>query len=159
MDHGWHAFYLMLYLIGEEPRAVSAVLRHERGLAVEDAAECTIRFRNCTARLHLTWNAAERKSYGVVRGGLGSVDIDDSSLTVRLNDRSPETTRFAPPISTSSYHPEWFSPLLEDFRTEVLHPDQRGRSLAEAVCCAELMTAAYASKGETLSLWVPSEGT
>ncbi|MGH7859920.1 MAG: Gfo/Idh/MocA family protein, partial [Candidatus Binatia bacterium] len=51
MDHGWHAFYLMRFLVGEAPRSVSADLRHERGLAVEDGADCTVAFGSCTARI------------------------------------------------------------------------------------------------------------
>ena len=147
MDHGWHAFYLMLYLTGQAPRTIEARLRRERGLDVEDAADLTIVFGQARARVHLSWNASERKSFGVVRGPLGAIDVDDSTLTVRVEGREPESTRFAPPVSASSWHPEWFPPLLEDFRAEVLHPASRGRNLAEAAACAALTAAAYASQG------------
>ena len=86
---------------------------------------------------------------------LGTITIDDSSLTVTVEDREPQVTRFAPPLSASSYHPEWFAPLLEDFRAEVLHADQRGRNLSEAGWCAELLFAAYESRGEVVRFETP----
>jgi len=154
-DHGWHAFYLMLYLTRQTPQSVSAVTRHDRGLEVEDNADCTIGFPSCTARIHLSWTAPERRSFGEIRGPLGTITIDDSSLTVSVEDREPQVTRFAPPLSANSYHPEWFSPLLEDFRSEVLHADQRGRNLSEAVWCADLLQAAYDSRGEVVRFESP----
>ena len=76
---------------------------------------------------------------------------------VTPTNRPAEETRFSPPLSASSYHPEWFPALLEDFRAEMQHPDRRGRNLAEAVCVAELVAAAYRSDGQVVSLVEPTE--
>ncbi len=152
MDHGWHAFYLMQFLTGRAPRGVTATIASERGLPVEDSADCEIDFEGVVAKLRFRWGGSERRTFGVVRGPLGSIEIEDDRLTVRVHERPEEATRFAPPISASSYHPEWFPPLLEDFRAEILQPDRRGRNLAEAIVCAELMSAAYASAGNRIEL-------
>lgn len=152
MDHGWHAFYLMLYLTAREPRSIAARLGHERGLAVEDVADCVIDFGRCRAKIHLSWVAGERRTAGAVRGPSGTIEASDDAITVSVGGRLAQRVSFLPPLSASSYHPEWFPALLEDFRAEVLHADRRGRNLAEAVRCSEMMTAAYSSEGEPVEL-------
>lgn len=152
MDHGWHAFYLMLFLIGRDPRSIVARTGHELGFAVEDRAECEIDFGGARAAIELRWGASERRTAGRVRGSLGEIAIEDDRLVVVRTGRSPEETRFSPSLSASSYHSEWFPGLLEDFRSEMQHPERRGRNLAEAVRVTELVAAAYRSAGQTVSL-------
>ena len=153
-DHGWHAFYLMLFLFGRAPRTVTGRVWNARPgeLAVEDSAEATLDFESAVARLSFTWAAAERKTGGRVRGTAGTIEIADDALEVRVEGRDPQALRFSPSIAASSYHPEWFPPLLEDFRAEMLHLDRRGQNLAEAVRCAEMLAAAYASNGSPIEL-------
>ncbi|MGH7806228.1 MAG: Gfo/Idh/MocA family protein, partial [Candidatus Binatia bacterium] len=151
-DHGWHAFYLMQFLFGRAPRSVTGRVWNERPgeLEVEDSAEVTLDFDGAAARLFFTWAAAERRTSGRVRGSGGTIEISDDALEIRPDDRDPQTLRFAPSIAASSYHPEWLPSLLEDFRAEVLHLDRRGRNLAEALCCAEMLAAGYASNGTAI---------
>lgn len=159
MDHGWHAFYLIPFLLGREPRSITATLRNERSepLPVEDTAECTIDFAGCLAKIRLTWAAAERRTAGTVCGPLGQIEIEDGALVLSVGGRPSDRMRFSPALSVSSYHPEWFPALLDDFRGEILHADQRGRNLAEAVRCSQMMTAAYASAGAPISLIATTE--
>jgi predicted dehydrogenase len=157
VDHGWHAFYLMQFLTGREPQTVVARTSSELGFGVEDRAECEIDFGGPRARIELRWGAAERRTAGVVHGSLGDITIEDDRLMVAVTNRPREETRFSPPLSASSYHPEWFPALLEDFRAEIQHPDRRGRNLAEAVRVAELVAAAYRSEGRAVSLVEPME--
>jgi predicted dehydrogenase len=157
MDHGWHAFYLMLFLTGRDPQSIVAKIGSELGFGVEDSAHCEIDFAGLRVTIELRWGAAERRTAGVVRGSLGEVRIEDDRLVLGTANRAPEETRFSPPLSASSYHPEWFPALLEDFRAEMQHPDRRGRNLAEAVRVAELMAAAYRSQGSAISLAQPAE--
>jgi len=157
MDHGWHAFYLMRFLTGRPPRSISARIGAELGFGVEDRVECEVDFGGPRARIELRWGAAERRTAGVVHGSLGDIAIEDDRLVVTPTNRPAEETRFSPPLSASSYHPEWFPALLEDFRAEMQHPDRRGRNLAEAVCVAELVAAAYRSDGQAVSLVEPTE--
>jgi predicted dehydrogenase len=157
MDHGWHAFYLMLFLTGRAPRSIVARLGATLGLGVEDAVECDIDFGTLRARIELRWGAPERRTAGRARGSLGEVQIVDDRLVVAVDGRPPQETRFAPALSASSYHPEWFPALLEDFRAEMQHPDRRGRNLAEAMRVAEMIAAAYRSEGHTVPLAGPVE--
>jgi predicted dehydrogenase len=157
VDHGWHAFYLMQFLTGREPRSVVARVGSELGFGVEDCAECEIDFGGPRARIELRWGAAERRTAGVVHGSLGDIAIEDDRLVLAVTNRPREETRFSPPLSASSYHPEWFPALLEDFRAEIQHPDRRGLNLAEAVRVAELVAAAYRSEGRAVSLVEPVE--
>jgi predicted dehydrogenase len=157
MDHGWHAFYLMMFLLGRAPRAVTATLASDLGFGVENDAECALDFGATTVRIKLRWGADERKTGGVARGSLGEISIEDDRLVVRRESVERETTRFAPPLSASSYHPEWFPALAADFREEVLHVARRGQNLAEAVCVAETVDAAYRSEGQSISLLPPAE--
>jgi predicted dehydrogenase len=154
-DHGWHAFYLMLYLTGRAPISLAATIERRTGLDVEDNAECTVDFAGLTARIRLSWTAPARRTHGTIRGRLGAIDIDDDRLVLRVDGREPEATRFAPPLSASSVHPEWFPPLLDDFRGEIGALTARGRNLAESVWCCRLVAAAYASGGGSVSLVSP----
>ncbi len=157
MDHGWHAFYLMLLLTGRVPRSIVARLGTTLGLGVEDAVECEIDFGTVRARIELRWGASQRRTAGCVRGSLGEVRIADDRLAVAVSGKATEETRFAPALSASSYHPEWFPALLEDFRAEIEHSARRGRNLAEAVRVAEMVAAAYRSEGHTILFADPAE--
>jgi predicted dehydrogenase len=158
MDHGWHAFYLMLFLSGREPQSIVARIGSSLGFGVEDSVHCEIDFSGIRAIIDLGWGAAERRTGGVVRGSLGEIRIEDDRLIVEAANRASESTRFSPPLSASSYHPEWFPALLEDFRSEMLHTDRRGRNFAEAACVAELVAAAYRSAGASVPLGEPAAG-
>ena len=152
MDHGWHAFYLMLFLLGRPPRELTARLASDLGFAVENDAECELDFGGTRVAIKLRWGAPERRTGGVARGSLGEIAIEDDRLVVKRGEREGETTRFSPALSASSYHPEWFPALLADFREELLHVPRRGANLAEAVCVAEMLAAAYRSDGRPISL-------
>jgi predicted dehydrogenase len=152
VDHGWHAFYLMQFLTGREPRSIAARVGAELGFAVEDRAECEIDFGGPQARIELRWGAAERRTAGTVHGSLGDIEIGDDRLVITAATRARDEIRFSPPLSASSYHPEWFPTLLEGFRDEIQHPEKRGRNLAEAVRVAELIAAAYRSDGRSVPL-------
>jgi len=157
MDHGWHAFYLLLYLTGRAPRSIVARTKSALAFGVEDRADLEIDLAGLPVTVELAWGAPERRTAGVVRGSLGEVRFEDDRVIVAATGREPEETRFSPPISASSYHPEWFPALLGDFRMEMEHLEARGRNLAEAVTVAEMMAAAYRSQGERVALGEPLE--
>jgi predicted dehydrogenase len=157
LDHGWHAFYLMMFLLGRAPHAVTARLTYDLGFGVENDAECALDFGATTVRIKLRWGADERKTGGVARGSRGEIAIEDDRLVVWRESAERETTHFAPPLSASSYHAEWFPALAADFREEMLHAARRGQNLAEAVCVAETVAAAYRSEGQAISLLPPAE--
>lgn len=152
VDHGWHAFYLIPFLLGRAPRSIVADVRTSNAaeIPVDDTVLATLDFGDCQARIFLTWAAPARRTWGLLRGSGGEIEIIDDALAVRRTGRAEEWIRFSPPVAASSYHPEWFPALLADFRGEVAHLGERYRNLAEAERCAEVIAGAYASNGSVI---------
>jgi predicted dehydrogenase len=146
VDHGWHAFYLMLALASERPLAIRAELARRRYLAadVEDSAHCTIEFPSLVGQLDLTWAGNERRTLWRLEGREGSIKVDDDRLSVERHGRA-ELLTCAQSLSAGSHHPEWFAAVVEAFYREIVDPTVRGENLAEAGQCVELLSLAYAS--------------
>lgn len=147
VDHGWHAFYLALYVLDAEPVAVTArtAQRKFTASAVEDTATCTIEFPEARAEIFLTWAAEERRNNVRLAGQHGSIDVADRTLVVNVTGREPAETVFAQPLSAGSYHPDWFGAMLEDFREEMYEPTLRGTNFREAETCCRLLELCYRS--------------
>jgi predicted dehydrogenase len=146
VDHGWHAFYLVLGFTGERPLSIGARLERRRYLTadVEDTAHCTITFPALTARVELTWAGGERRTRWELRGDSGEVEVTDDRITVRRGGRK-ETIVCAESLSGSSHHPKWFGAVIDEFRREIEEPVARGTNLADAEQCLRLLAGAYAS--------------
>jgi predicted dehydrogenase len=149
VDHGWHAFYLMLALARERPLTIRTVLARRRYVAadVEDTAECTIQFPSLVGRLRLTWAGNERRTQWRLCGRDGRIEVTDDVVMV---DRGGTRDSFvcSGSLSASSYHPEWFAPIIEAFRREITDGTARGENLAEAELCTLLLSRAYASHAD-----------
>jgi len=147
VDHGWHAFYLMLGLANERPRAIRARLarRRYRAADVEDSAQCTIEFPSLTGRLTLTWAGRTRRTRWQLRGQHGRIDVTDDRVSVHRPDGRDESFRCSQSLSAGSHHPEWFGAVIDAFRREITDPAARGENLAEAEQCVQLLSLAYAS--------------
>jgi len=146
VDHGWHAFYLMLALANERPLAIRAHLARRRYLAadVEDSAQCTIEFPSLIGRLDLTWAGDTRRTRWQLQGQDGRIDVTDDRVSVRRNGHD-ESFRCSQSLSAGSHHPEWFGAVIDAFRREITDPSVRGENLAEAEQCVQLLSLAYAS--------------
>src|SRR5271156_6996350 len=70
IDHGWHVFYLMNWLLGGEcPASVSARLDSPAGVEVDDVANVRIRFLGgAICRVHLSWRAPVRRTSALIYG-------------------------------------------------------------------------------------------
>ncbi|MFN8640924.1 MAG: Gfo/Idh/MocA family oxidoreductase [Candidatus Binatia bacterium] len=146
VDHGWHAFYLLLGLAGERPRQVRALIerRRDAGASVEDTAICRVDFPSLTGEIFLTWAGDARRTSWRVGGSQGSVTLaDDRGAVERDGDR--RELSFAGSLSAGSHHPDWFGAVIDDFAVEIADPARRGRNLAEAECCVLLTALAYDS--------------
>jgi predicted dehydrogenase len=150
LDHGWHAFYLLPFLVGAAPQTIAATLERRLFLSagVEDTVTCEMTFPSAQARLHLTWAAAHRGNFGVVRGERGAIRLDDSRLVILPQGRAPQEIVFAQALSAGSYHPDWFAALLPDFQAELGDEAQRGHNLREAEMCLRLTLLAYHSAAQ-----------
>lgn len=144
VDHGWHAFYLLMRLIGKTP--IELVARMEGpGGGCDETARILVQFPESDGYIDLTWRAAERRNVISVQGSEGTLLVDDGRLL--LTDRGGrQSAQTFSPLSESSHHPGWFRGVLEDFLMERSDAKVRGRAFEEAGWCAAMMEAAYASQ-------------
>lgn len=145
MDHGWHAFYLLSWLLGRRPSSASAVLSPKARR--EEEATVLASFSGVPAVVHLSWRAARRGHRGEFRGTRGAVEVLDDALVVRRADGTQSRFVFAEPLSKGSAHPEWFRDLLADFSEAVRDPGARAAALAEAQDAMRLVRLCYESPG------------
>jgi len=146
IDHGWHVFYLMSWLLdGETPLSVSARLE---GRDVDDLADVRIRFGNgALARAHLSWRAPVRRTSALIYGERASLEIEGDR--VFLADRSGNAEDLSvPDMADDSYHSAWFGGVAEEFEQAVAEgtdsPIAR-RNLVEARVALMLIEAARKS--------------
>lgn len=156
VDHGWHAFYLLLGLAGGLPEALQARLTPapENPHGVEHEAEVELRFPRARARLFLTWRAEARLNCGRLLGTAGELLLEDDRLLQRRGGQEEVLATFPEKLSGGSHHPEWTRGSWEEFAAEILNPAHRGRNLAEAAHCARLISLAYRSHAAG-GAWLP----
>jgi predicted dehydrogenase len=147
IDHGWHSFYLLLNVIGEEPKKILAKMQtgSEEADALEEAVQALVQFPNADGYLHMTWQAPTRHNSMVIQGRQGTLLIDDDRLLLTTHDGKREEKKFDAALSAGSHHADWFKTLFPDFLAEVANVTLRGRNLKEAGWCAALTAAAYDS--------------
>lgn len=143
MDHGWHALYVVCGWLPAAPRRVAGRLstRRHREWPIEDTAEV---FLECgggeRAEILLTWAADERKNRATVVGTSGAIRLDGNVLELTTIGRArPIVREFPESLSEGSHHPGWFKRVAAEFLAEIRDPARRGRSLAEASACLELI--------------------
>ncbi len=149
IDHGWHAFYLLMEWAGEIPKALNArLIFADDQTGVEQEAEVGLRFPTCQARLFLTWQAGERRNRGRLSGSRGEILMEDDRLILAPADLPAETWSFPAKVSAGSHHPDWMGGVLDEFLGEIAERGRRGRNLSEAELCARLIRLAYRSHRE-----------
>ncbi|MGD0948018.1 MAG: Gfo/Idh/MocA family oxidoreductase [Candidatus Binatia bacterium] len=146
VDHGWHAFYLLLALAQERPQRIRAALERRRYVdaEVEDTAVCGIDFPSLTGEIRLTWAAAERRTEWRFMGDGGQLIIDEDHVLMHSKS-GRHSQRLATALSAGSHHPEWFAGVVDSFRQELDDPGTRGTNQAEAEWCLLMLNRAYAS--------------
>lgn len=146
IDHGWHAFYLLMAWAGEVPKALNARLIFGADqIGVDQEVKVRLRFPSCQGRLFLTWRATERRNWGRLHGSAGEIVLADDRLVLARSGRPEEFQSFPAKVSAGSHHPDWMGGVLEEFLTEITYPDLRGGNLREAELCALLIRLAYRS--------------
>lgn len=149
IDHGWHIFYLMHWLLaGASPVSMSAHLGSPAGSDVDDLADLRIRFGNgAQCRAHLSWRAPIRRTYALIYGERASIEIEGDRVT--LTDRSGQTQDLSvADIPDDSYHSAWFSGVAKEFQqaiSEGPNSPVAARNLAEARVALMLIEAARKS--------------
>lgn len=160
VDHGWHAFYLLMALANEQPLRIRAALDRRRYVdaEVEDTALCAIDFPSLAAEIRLTWAAAERRTRWRFVGDDGELSIDDDQVALR-GKAARQSRRLTTALSTGSHHPEWFGGVVDGFRHELDDPAARGTNQAEAEWCLLMLNLAYASDArDSRPIDIPQRG-
>jgi predicted dehydrogenase len=119
IDHGWHVFYLMQWLMGgASPRAVAATLfTNPEGL--EETAEVQVTFAaGQRARANLSWRAGQRRTHATIVGTSGSLEIGSERLLLTEGQR-PSEELLVHDILDDSYHSAWFSGVAEEFERAI----------------------------------------
>jgi predicted dehydrogenase len=150
MDHGWHAFYVVCGWLPEAPLRLAGRLstRRHHDWLIEDTAEVTLEWSGgARAEILLTWAADERRSRATVVGTGGAIRLDGNTLQLfRSGLPEPAIHReFPDSLIDGSHHPDWFAGVAAEFLSEIRDPARRGRTLAEASTCLELIELARAS--------------
>lgn len=143
IDHGWHAFYLLLNLVGQQPEKLQALMEGPEG-GLEETAHIVVQFPKAEAHINLTWRSDLRRNTLKIRGSEASILLDDERLSLEGAKVEKETYLF-PPLSGDSHHPQWFGSLFDAFLAERHHGGKNGAALDEAGWCLALTEAAYAS--------------
>jgi predicted dehydrogenase len=115
IDHGWHVFYLMRWLMGAEPRAVSARFDTPAGGGAEDVADVRLDFGDGRfGEAHLSWRSPARRTSAVIAGDAGTVEVDED--VVRIVDGAGRVDeRRVTDKADDSYHGAWFAGVAEAF--------------------------------------------
>ncbi len=151
IDHGWHVFYLMYWMLGgESPLSVSARLESPAGVDVDHVADVRVGFgAGRVARAHLSWRAPVRRTSAVIYGERASIEIEGDR--VRLTDRSGTAEDLSvADIPDDSYHAAWFGGVADEFERAVSEGNNSSdpiarRNLAEARAALALIDAARRS--------------
>jgi predicted dehydrogenase len=148
IDHGWHTFYLMHWLMGgRAPQSVAARLGMFGG-AVEEVADLTATFEGgALGYIHLSWRAPARRTSAQLYGAEGMLEIEESNVRlIRRNGISEDL-----PVveeADNSYHPAWFAALAGQFEAAIAQGPQgtiARQNQHEASVALSILTAAKAS--------------
>jgi predicted dehydrogenase len=159
IDHGWHIFYLMQWLLGgAAPESVAARLDFPTGSDADDTAELRIMMTGgCIATSHLSWRSTERRTSARVEGDRGRLDIEGDRVTLTDREGKVEDLSVAD-APDDSYHAAWFAGMAQEFEAALTGgPDSEPahRNRIEARNCIAVIAAARASAandGESIRL-------
>ena len=134
IDHGWHVFYLMYWLLsGDAPVSVAARLESPSGVDVDDVADVRVRFASgAFSRAHLSWRSPVRRTSALIYGEHASLEIEGDR--VLLTDRAGKVEDLSvADIADDSYHSAWFAGVAEEFEQAVSRGNQFPRRKPQLV--------------------------
>jgi predicted dehydrogenase len=120
IDHGWHVFYLMRWLMGGgSPRSISAALSAPAAAAAEESADLRVAFGDGRiARAHLSWRAPARRTSALIYGENGMLEIEGERVRFTSRSGSSEIIPIAD-IPDDSYHSTWFAAMAAEFERTI----------------------------------------
>ncbi|MGH8013076.1 MAG: Gfo/Idh/MocA family protein [Candidatus Binataceae bacterium] len=138
IDHGWHVFYLMRWLMNAAPTAVSAKLICGAA-GTDEIADIRVEFDHQIGYSHLSWRAPIRRTSAVIHGDAGLIEIEGDHL--QFTRRSGEVEAFMEgEEADNSYHPSWFAGVAAEFMRAI----EEGRTGSAAAGNADEVRTAVA---------------
>lgn len=149
VDHGWHVFYLMRWLMGgAAPLSVSAMTAPPASRGVEEVADIRLVFEaGRTGSSHLSWRAPLRRTSALIYGSEAALEIEGERVTLTTRAGATRDLRVKD-IADDSYHSAWFGGLAEEFERAVAGGPESAEArinLDEARTALAVMNAAYRS--------------
>jgi predicted dehydrogenase len=146
VDHGWHALYTISAWMGDAPSRIAARLeiRKYSQFPVEDTATVILAYPSASAEIFLTWAAPGRANRIEVEGTLGLLRLEGSRLSLE-RETAPTESWEVPSLTEGSHHPDWFGGVIDEFFGEIADPRARGRNLAQAALCVQVLALARES--------------
>jgi predicted dehydrogenase len=126
IDHGWHVFYLVHWLMGLEPLplgetsmqpgfTLSACLGYAPGSAVDDLADLLFETRSgLLVSVHLSWRSPVRRTSALFYGKHALLEIETDHVLVTDRSGVVEDLSVAD-APDDSYHGAWFAQLAGQF--------------------------------------------
>jgi predicted dehydrogenase len=120
VDHGWHVFYLMRWLMGGvDPTGIAAFMTVGEQAPVEDVADLRVVFAGGRiASAHLSWRAPVRRTRAMLYGSEAALEIDGDRLILTARSGRSEDLSVTPEAD-DSYHSAWFAAMAADFEHAV----------------------------------------
>jgi predicted dehydrogenase len=120
IDHGWHVFYLMQWLMGgAAPVSVSAHLGFQPGATVDDLADLRVEFPGGRiASTLLSWRSPVRRTSAVMYGEYAMLEIEGDRLVLTRRSGASEDHSVAD-MPDDSYHSAWFSGIAADLERAI----------------------------------------
>jgi predicted dehydrogenase len=129
IDHGWHVFYLMQWLMGgAAPTAVSAELAFQSdtavqfeatGAPVDDLADLRIEFPGGrVAGAHLSWRSPVRRTAALIYGEHALLEIEGDRLVLTRRSGISEDCSVGD-MPDDSYHSAWFAGMAADLERAI----------------------------------------
>jgi predicted dehydrogenase len=159
IDHGWHVFYLMQWLMGERaPLSVTARLGIFPPGLVDEVADLTITYPGgVLGYIHLSWRAPARRTSALIYGDEGLLQIEENAITLICRSGASEVLTIAEEHD-NSYHPAWFAALAQEFERAIAQGPQgqialcNERETAGALAMLEAAKASHAVGGAPVML-------
>jgi predicted dehydrogenase len=159
IDHGWHAFYLMQWLMGgRAPISIAARLGVFPPGVVDEVADLSATFaEGALGHIHLSWRAPARRTSAILYGEQGMLEIEGSSARLTTRDGVSEELAIIEE-SDNSYHPLWFAALAQEFEAAIAQGPQgpiarqNQHEAATALAMLEAAKASHSAGGAPVAL-------
>ncbi len=140
IDHGWHAFYIIMELFGSIPTHTKGILenRKYKDFKIEDTATVFILFPEGHAEAMFTWHSNERKNKVEITGSHGKIILEHDYIVLTTSSNE-EKINFSKPLSHGSHHPEWFESTVHEFFAEIGEVERKRENLSQAAACLAIV--------------------